>query len=105
MASQISIKDPQTARQWLGVVQKIDEDYREAMRDAANSLESMGEFMEGTAVDEFAAAGTNLLNAAQTTFEAMDKIADTVNSILSAASEFTENVVSGISSVARAIFG
>ena len=75
------------------------------MEDAANSLEGMGEFMEGTAVDEFVNAGTNLLTAARTTFDAIDKIADLVNTILDTVGKFTETVVGGISSVARAIFG
>ncbi len=105
MANQVSIKDPQTARQWLASVQKIDEDYRRAMEEAANSLEGMGEFMEGTAVDEFVNAGTNLLGAARTTFDAIGKIADTINTVLDAVSKFTEGVVGGITSVARAIFG
>lgn len=105
MASQISIKDPQSAKQWLQAIQKIDEDYRDAMRDAASSLESMGEFMEGTAVDEFMNAGTSLLNASQATFESIDKIADLVNNILDIAGQFTEGIVGGIAGVARSIFG
>lgn len=105
MASKISVKEPQVARRWLDSVRRIDEDYRTAMRDAASSIEGMGEFMEGTAVDEFVNAGNNLLTAADATFTAMDQIADTVNTILDTIGQFTEGVVSGITGIAKAIFG
>ena len=105
MASQVSIKDPQVARQWLQNVQAIDQDYFRAMQDAGTSLEQAGEFMEGTMVDEFVNAGTQVLNAAQTTFDAIDKIAETVNTVLDTVKNFSEALTSGITGVAKAIFG
>lgn len=105
MASQISVKDPASARQWLNTVTTINQDYFSAMEGAANTLETMTEFMEGTMVDELANTGTKLLNAAKTTYDAIDKIADTVNTVLDTVKNFSENILGGISGVARAIFG
>lgn len=105
MASQISVKDPAVARQWLNSVTTINQDYFSAMQDAANTLETMGEFMEGTLVDEFASVGTTMLNAAKTTYDAIDKIADTVNTVLDTVKNFSENILGGIQGVARTLFG
>ncbi len=105
MAAKISIKDPNVARQWVQNVQAIDQDYFRAMQDAGTSLEQAGEFMEGTMVDEFVNAGTQVLNAAQTTFNAIDKIVETVNTVLDTVKNFSEALTSGITGVAKAIFG
>lgn len=102
---QISIKDNQTAKQWLGMVQKINEDYHTAMKDAGNTLVDMKNFAEGTLVDDFVNFGTDILNAAQATFNAIEMISDTVNSILDKVTNFTENVVGSIGSAIGKIFG
>jgi uncharacterized protein YgfB (UPF0149 family) len=93
---QISVKDEQTAKQWLAMVQDINTDYQKAMTDAAETMINMQDFADGTLVDEFVKYGTSLMNAAQVTFQAIDAIADTVNTILSKVSNFAKDAVSGI---------
>lgn len=105
MANQISVKDPVSARAWLDTVKGINQDYFSAMQDAGNTLETMTEFMEGTMVDELANTGTKLLDAAKKTYDAIDTIANTVNTVLDTVKNFSENILGGISGVARAIFG
>ena len=102
---QISVKDEQSARQWLALVQEINEDYRTAMKDAGDTLADMQNFSEGTLVDDFVEFGTNILNIAESTFQAIDTIADTVNAVLDKVKNFTENVVGGIASAVGKIFG
>jgi len=102
---QVSVKDEASAKQWLSMVQKINEDYFTAMKDAADALTSMQDFCEGTLVDEFVAFGDSFLDAARKTFEAVDAIADTVNSILDTVKNFTEDVVGGITGVVKKILG
>ncbi len=102
---QISIKDEQTARQWLQMVQAINEDYFTAMKDAGDTLSDMQNFADGTLVDDFVQFGTDILNAAQTTFNTIDAIADTVNSVLDKVKNFTSDIVGGISSAVGKIFG
>lgn len=102
---QIAIKDEQTAKQWLAMVQDINTDYRKAMTDASETMINMQDFAEGTMVDEFVKYGTDLLNAAETTFEAIDTIADTVNKILGAVGQFVSSAVSGIGKLASTILG
>ena len=102
---QISVKDDQSAKQWLQMVQKINEDYFTAMKDAGDTLSDMQNFADGTLVDDFVEFGTNILNAAQATFSAIDAIADTVNSILDTVKNFTTDVVGGITSAVGKIFG
>ena len=102
---QISIKDEQTARQWLQMVQAINEDYFTAMKDAGDTLSDMQNFADGTLVDDFVQFVTDILNAAQTTFNTIDAIADTVNSVLDKVKNFTSDVVGGISSAVGKIFG
>lgn len=94
---QIAIKDEQTAKKWLEMVQDINTDYTKAMTDAAETMINMQEFADGTMVDEFVKYGNDLLNAAQKTFNAIDSIADTVNNILGKVSNFVSDAVSGIS--------
>lgn len=93
---QISINNPTEARRWLSEVQAIHEDYSAAMTAAGNSLQSINELCEGTIVDEIAKYGTAILDAAQETFKAIDKIADTVNTILDKLENFGKDVVQGI---------
>ena len=102
---QIAVKDEQTAKQWLAMVQDINTDYQKAMTDAAETLINMQDFAEGTLVDDFVKYGTDLMNAAQATFKAIDSIADTVNNILSKVSNFVTDTVSGIGKLAGKIFG
>ena len=102
---QIAIKDEQAAKDWLAMVQDINTDYQKAMTDAAETLINMKDFADGTMVDEFVKYGTNLLNAAQKTYEAIDSIADTVNKILSKVSNFVSDAVSGIGKLASKILG
>lgn len=102
---QIAIKDEQTARQWLQMVQAINQDYFTAMKDAGDTLSDMQNFADGTLVDDFVEMGTNILNAAQTTFDTIDAIADTVNSILSTVQNFTQDVIGGIAGAVGKIFG
>ena len=103
MAEQVSIKDQESAIKWLMTVQALNEDYHVAMQEAAETLKSMGDFAEGTIVDDFVNFGTNLLNAAETTFKAIDSIADTVKSVLSTVDKFKEGVKDAFSSVVRKI--
>ena len=48
----ISIKDEATAKQWLAMVQAINEDYFVAMKDAGDTLSDMQNFADGTLVDD-----------------------------------------------------
>lgn len=102
---QISIKDEQSAKSWLAMVQQINEDYRVAMKDAGDTLVDMQNAADGTLVDDFVNFGTDILNAAQSTFNTIDKIADTVTNILNKVSSFTQDVVSSIGSAVGKIFG
>lgn len=102
---QVAIKDETTAKQWLAMVRDINTDYNKAMTDAAETLINMEEFAEGTLVDDFVKFGNDLMNAAQTTFNAIDSIADTVNDILSKVGGFVDDVVGGISKLVGKILG
>lgn len=102
---QIAIKDEQTAKQWLAMVQDINTDYQKAMTDAAETLINMQEFADGTLVDNFVKYGNDLLNAAQTTFNAIDAIADTVNNILGKVGNFVEGAVGGIGKLVSKVLG
>ena len=102
---QISVREPESAREWLKLVQGINEDYFQAMKDAGDALKDMQNFCEGTLVDEFVNYGTALCDAAQATFNAIETIANTVNSILDKVSNFTENVVGGIAGALGKVFG
>ena len=102
--TQISIKDRNTAQQWLRSVEAINEEYHRAMEDASKCIEGIGEFMEGTAVDEFAKAGNKMLTCTERTFKQISEISNTVNSILNAVEKFTDNVVGGISGLSK-LFG
>ena len=102
---QVAIKEPAEARKWLEYVQQINEDYFTAMKDADDTLIAMQEAADGTLVDEFVNYGTALLDAAQATFNAIDTIADTVNSILDKVSNFAEDVVGSIGNALKNVFG
>ena len=96
----ISISDEQSAKQWLAQVQEINLDYRKAMTEATECLTNMKDFADGTIVDELVQFGTDLLNAAEATFHAIDEIADTVNSVLGFVGNFLEGAVGGIAKLA-----
>ena len=102
---QISIKEPAVARAWLDMVQGINEDYFRAMKEAGETLNEMNNFADGTLVDEFVNFGTSILNAAQATSDAIKTIADTVNTVLSKVTDFTDNVVSSIGKTIGKLFG
>lgn len=101
----ISIKDEATAKQWLAMVQAINEDYYVAMKDAGDTLSDMQNFADGTLVDDFVQLGNQILGAAKTTYDAIDSIADTVNNILDTVKNFTTDVVGGIAGAVSKIFG
>lgn len=100
----ISVSDEASARQWLSKVMLINEQYHQAMTEAGETLQETQNFAEGTMVDEFVDLGSKILTAAKNTFEAINSIADTVNTAISLFSGFTETAVGVISKVAS-IFG
>lgn len=102
---QISVKDEQSARKWLEMVQDINTDYQKAMTDAAETLINMQDFADGTLVDEFVKYGTDLMNAAQKTYEAIGTIADTVTNILNKVNNFVEGAVGGIGKLIGKVLG
>lgn len=102
---QISIKDGQTAKAWLDLVRDINTDYQKAMTDASETLIHMQDFADGTLVDDYVKYGDGLLNAAQTTFNAVDAIADTVNTILGKVDTFVEGAVGGIGKLISKVLG
>ena len=101
----ISIKDETSARKWLQEVQTINQDYKVAIQDAGDTLYQMKDFADGTLVDDFVDMGSKILTAAESTYEAIDSIAGTVNTILDAVKNFTEDIVGGIAGAVRTIFG
>lgn len=101
---QISIKDENSARQWLMMVEGINQDYHEAMKDAADCLNDMQNFADGTMVDEFVNFGNMMLTAADKTFDTINQIADTVTSVISTVKGFAEDIVGGIGKIAK-MFG
>ena len=99
----VIIKEETSAKQWLAMVQDINTDYQKAMTDAAETMTNMKEFAEGTLVDEYVKYGDKLLAAAKTTFDAIDAIADTVNTILNKVNNFVTQAVSGIGELASKV--
>jgi len=101
---QISIKDEASANAWLNNVTLLNEDYRDAMTDAGQTLEDMGNFAEGTMVDEFVDLGSSILTAADATFQAINKIGETVKTVLEKTGSFVSDAIGVISKVAG-LFG
>ena len=101
---QVSIKDEASARQWLMMVEGINQDYHEAMKDAADCLQDMQNFAEGTLVDELVNFGSALMDAADKTFDTINTIADTVTAVLGKVKDFAESVVGGFKGIAK-MFG
>ena len=100
---QINIKDDSSAKQWLQMVQEINTDYHNAMADAGQCLIDMKDFADGTLVDDFVKFGTNMLNAAEKTYQAIESIADTVNNILKFAKNFMNDAVGTIGKLASKV--
>ena len=100
----VQIKDEASARQWLSKVTLINEDYHEAMKQAGETLEDMQNFADGTMVDEFVDLGSKILTAADATFQAIDAIADTVNTFLGSVGSFVSDALGVISNV-KNLFG
>ncbi len=102
---QISIGNEAAARAWLEEVRGINEDYRVAMEEAANTLSSMNEFASGTLVDDIVSLGHDLLNAGQTIFQGIDQIADTVGNLVVAVGNFVDEAKNTIKNAFDKIFG
>ncbi len=102
---QISIKDRDTAMSWLANITLINEDYHVAMKEATECIQNVNEFGEGTLIDELVQFGTDLLNAGETIFTAIDEIADTVTNVIDKVENFVGDAVSAIGSAIGNIFG
>ena len=102
---QIAIKDEQSARNWLAMVEDLNTDYQQAMHDAGQTLVDVQEFSEGTTVDELVKYGTNLMNAAETTFNAISEISSTVNTVLGKVNDFVQNTLGGLGKLASTVLG
>lgn len=101
---EIKIKDEASARKWLEQIVGINEDYHNAMKDAGSTLEDMQNFAEGTMVDDFVDLGSTILRAADATFDAINKIGETVSTFLGAVGGFVEEAKGVIAGVAK-LFG
>lgn len=102
---QVKINDETTAKQWLAGVMEINEEYYRAMEDASAVLTGAKDFMAGTVVDDLYNFGTNLLSAAKATFDAVNTIADTVNSVLNSVASWTTDVLGGLGRLASSLLG
>ena len=100
----VNIKDDASARQWLQMVEGINQDYHEAMKDAADCISDMQNFADGTMVDELVNFASSLMTAANKTFDAISVISTTVDKILNQVKNFTEDIVGGIKGIAK-MFG
>ena len=100
----VSVKDEASARAWLGEVVLLNEEYHERMKEAGATLEDMQNFADGTMVDDFVDLGSSILTAADATFDAINKIADTVNTVINKTSEFVSGALGVIGKV-RGLFG
>lgn len=102
---QISIRDEDTAKSWLRELEALNQDYFTAMKDAGDTLKDMANFCDGTLVDEYVKLADSVMNAAQTTFEAISTISDTVNTVLGKVKEFAGSAVAAIAQAAVKSFG
>ena len=102
---QVKINDEATAKEWLTNVMTINEEYYKAMEEAAEVLTGAKDFMEGTVVDDLVNFGSDMLGAAQSTFKAINTIADTVNSVLSAVANWTADALGGLGKLASKLLG
>lgn len=102
---QISIGNEAAAHAWLQEVRSINEDYKVAMEEAANTLGNMNEFASGTLVDDIVSLGHDLLNAGQTIFTAIDEIADTVGNLVVKVGNFVDEAKETIKGALDKIFG
>ena len=105
MASyQISIKDSTSARNWLAMVEGINQDYMTAMQEAEQVLKHVNDVMEGTIVDEIVALSDKLLTAGKTIFDGISTISEEVNGIIDAVSGAVDSAKNLFSSAVNAIF-
>ncbi len=95
----IAIKDESSARQWRDKVLLVNDEYHDAMREAAETLQGAKDFADGTMVDEFYNLGTGLLNASEKVFNTLNEISSVVNNVLGKAASMIGNVVSAIGGV------
>ena len=102
---QVSVKDEQSAALWLEMVRNINTDYRTAMTDTLENMMNMKDFADGTLVDEIYKYGTDLLNAAEKTFNAIDEIADTVNTVMKEVGAFADLLTGDIGRLISSLLG
>lgn len=100
----ISIKDNASATSWLMNVVAINEQYHRAMKEAADTLTDMQNFADGTIVDDFVDLGSSMLTATESTFNAINSIADTVNKAIGIYDNFKEEI-SGFIGIAAKLLG
>ena len=100
---QISVKDNESALEWLANITLLNEQYRDAMEEAGQTLEDMQNFADGTMVDEFVDLGSKVISAAKATFEAIDAIGTTVRTVLEKVGGFVESAKNVIGNVAKLI--
>jgi predicted transcriptional regulator len=101
---QINIKDEAAAGKWLQEVKDINQDYFTAMKEAGHALQAVKDTADGTLVDELVNYGTTICNVAQSTFNVVEKIADTVTKVVNKVKEFSDNIVDGIRNIGK-MFG
>ena len=101
---QIKIKDRDSAMAWLGNIEALNMDYQLAMKDAGETITDMENFAEGTLVDELVDCGSKILTAADSTYQAINSIANTVTTVLDTVGEFVGEAV-GLFTKVAGIFG
>ena len=101
----ISVKDRSMAESWLQKVVGLNMDYEVAMKEAAETIQGMKDFAEGTMVDDFVNFADNLLHAADETFKAISSIATTVTSVLDTIGDFAKSTMDLIGNVGKKILG
>lgn len=101
---EISISSEQAAKDWLAQVQQINEEFKIAMEEAGKILEAANEAAEGEIIDDLVNLGTNICQAGQLVFEAVDSISDTVADVLSKLGNFIDESKNAIKK-AFAAFG
>jgi|GEM_PF-5206733 Protein of unknown function DUF47. len=99
----IAITDEVSARAWLEKVMLINDEYFDAVSDAAETLQEAKESGEGAIVDEFYLLGTELLNSSKKVYEAINEISSIVNTVIDRVGMFNENVTGAINAVKKLI--
>lgn len=101
---QVSIKDRATAEKWLRSVNEINEEYKEAMEEAARTIADIQNLSDGTIVDELVGLADSFLNAAEVTFEGINEIADTVLKVLDTVEDFVDEAKGFVQDTLKKIF-